>query len=112
MPMIKRTGGRWDPQEDVCYFLANSMETLQWAVGRAKHQLIAINEITGEKALETLQGWIADGHLLLIDSGVFNLANEHARRNKVPLEQALALAPDEIDASPTCCAPIAGLCLL
>ncbi len=97
MPRIKRTGGRWDPREDVCYFLANSMETLQWAVGRAKHQLIAINEITGEKALGTLQGWIADGHHLLIDSGVFNLANEHARRNKVPLEQALALAPDEID---------------
>jgi len=97
VPTIKRTGGRWDPKEDACYFLANNMETLQWAVGRAKHQLIAINGISGETALGTLQGWIADGHRLLIDSGVFNLANDHAKRNKVALEVALGLAPDEID---------------
>ena len=98
MPTIRhRTGGRWDPREDACYFLANSMETIQWAVGRAKHQLVAVNEINGDKALDTLKGYVANGDSLLIDSGVFHLANDHAKRNNLPLEKALALAPDAID---------------
>lgn len=97
MAMIKRTGGRWDPREDVCYFLAGGLDDLGHAMDRATHLLIAVNALAADTTLQQMLQWSADGAEILIDSGVFNLANDHARRRQVPLEQALALAPDAID---------------
>ena len=97
MPVVKRTGGRWDPNEDVTYFVASDMGSLAFAVGHNKGLLVAINAIGGDPALDTIRDWTARGHHVLIDSGVFNLANDHAKRNRLSLEEALTLAPEQID---------------
>ena len=91
------TGGRWDPKEDVCYFIASNVETMGWSVGRTPHLLIAVNEITGGSSLGKIKQWALDGSSVFIDSGVFNLTNEHARKHGITMDKALALAPDEIE---------------
>jgi len=95
--MVKRTGGRWDPKEDVRYFIASDLGSLSFAVGHHKGLLVAVNAIGGEAAIATIKSWTASGHQVLIDSGVFSLANDHAKRNRLSLEEALTLAPEEID---------------
>lgn len=97
MPTIKRTGGVWDPNEDACYFIAGGPADMPYAVAAAKWLLVAINAIGSNVALDSIRDWARTGHHVLIDSGVFNLANEHANRHKLPLEKALGLAPDEIE---------------
>ena len=97
VPTIKRTGGVWDPNEDACYFIASDPTSLGFAIDHTRHLLVAVNAINGDTVLSNIKDWTARGHHVLIDSGVFNLANEHANRHKLPLEKALGLAPDEIE---------------
>ncbi len=58
--------------------------------------LIAVNEINArtEQHMQELAG---SGARWFIDSGVFNLTNNHMRRHGISMDKALALAPDEID---------------
>jgi len=97
--MVERvkTGGRWDPKEQMIYFIASGVDNLQAAADSQNYLLVAVNEIRSEKSLSQVNAWGAAGKTVFIDSGVFNLTNEHARNHGVKMNDALALAPEEIE---------------
>lgn len=93
-----QTGGTWDRAEAPVLFAAGNTHNLQSVDPRwNRHILVAINELRGDDAFLILDGFLAAGQRVFIDSGIFNLTNEHARRHKCKMNAALALAPDEID---------------
>jgi hypothetical protein len=94
---VKKTGGgRFDPHERNVYFIAGSIDRLENASHAHEHLLIAVNEVTS-RGTDHMADWIRRGKKVFLDSGIFNLTNEHARRHGVRMDQALALAPDAID---------------
>ncbi len=97
---MKRTGGRWDPKEQNVYFIASDVGSLIEGAKASDHLLVAVNEIGGNEELERLEGWADKGKRVFIDSGVFNLANSHAKKHDMRMDVALGLAPDEIDGFP------------
>lgn len=94
---MKRTGGNWDPLEEPCYFIASNPLLLQ--VGAKVHQyiLVAVNELNDGANIDALRKLARSGIRVFVDSGVFNLTNEHAREHGVSMDVALGLAPSEID---------------
>jgi hypothetical protein len=95
--MIRTGGGRFDPTEENVYFIASNTEMLRRAAQVNDHLLIAVNELGSENGREELGIWIEQGSKIFIDSGIFFLTNEHARKHDVPMDIALNLAPEEID---------------
>jgi hypothetical protein len=95
--MQKTGGGRFDPKEKSIYFLAGNCNNLLNASDYYDYLLIAVNELKSEKALETLDTLISKGKKVFLDSGIFNLTNEHARKYDVTMDVALSLAPEQID---------------
>jgi hypothetical protein len=92
------TGGRWDPNEPPCYFIAGDIRSLVEAIKvHCDHLLLAINDLHGAEDLELVNMFCRRGKRVFIDSGVFNLANSHARAHQIPMDQALQLAPESID---------------
>lgn len=95
---MKPTGGKWDKNERNIYFNAGSISMHNDIQHLSKHLLIAINEIgENETDIEEIEALCDSGHRVFIDSGVFWLTNEHARKNDVTMDVALSLAPEEID---------------
>lgn len=93
--MIK-TAGNWDPAEPPIYFLAADMGSVGLAASRYGHLLIALNELT-EADIPTVEDWLDKGSTVFLDSGVFNLANSHARAHGTTMDQALSMAPEELE---------------
>ncbi len=92
------TGGRWSLAEQNIYFVASAPDTLRQAVQTHPFILCAINEITNDEDVEWLKTIAANPDIrLFIDSGVFSLANGHAVAHNISMDEALALAPTEID---------------
>ena len=96
--MIK-TGGKWDPQDRPVIWLAAATSAIQRGDIPRSHNyvLVAVNEINTAKDIEFIEKLIDDGAHLLLDSGIFWLTNEHKRKHNITMDEALALAPDEID---------------
>ena len=101
---IKRTGGNWSPPADgrhasgwPCYFVASETKTLAIGQDCLQWVLCAVNELRSPAAVEDIRSFIRQGKHVFIDSGVFHLANSHARHNAMRMDAALALAPDQID---------------
>jgi hypothetical protein len=95
---ITKTGGAtFDPHEENVYFLASGIGRLKIAEPVYNHLLIAVNEINSESEILQLEAWAAKGKKIFIDSGVYNLTQEHAKAHKVSMDVALSLAPEEID---------------
>lgn len=95
---IKTGGGRFDPAEPFCYFLAGVSNT----PGMARHHghvLCALNDVMGDEArYSDLPRIIAPDHVrLFLDSGVFWLSTRHAKANGLTMDEALALPPDQLD---------------
>lgn len=64
----------------------------------ANYILIAVNELKTARDMACLEGWLDDPQKrVFLDSGIYNLAMEHARKHAVSHDEALGLAPDEID---------------
>jgi hypothetical protein len=67
--------------------------------------LIAVNDLaaagqklsTASDLWATLEAALDNGKPVFLDSGVFNLTNEHMRAHGITMDEALALAPDQID---------------
>ena len=97
---MKHTGGRWDPKEENVYFIASNVNSLMHGAKSHDYLLVAVNEIATEEDLYWIEKWCDEGKRVFIDSGVFNLANSHARAHNMRMDEALALAPDEIDGFP------------
>ncbi|MCA1419468.1 hypothetical protein [Bradyrhizobium sp. BRP23] len=92
-----RTGGNWNAEAWPIYFIASEPKTLAHANTVNKHLLVAVNEIHTDEHFGMLDTFIANGCDVFIDSGVYNLATEHARAHRMSMDRALSLAPDEID---------------
>lgn len=94
---MKNTGGRWDPKEEGVYFIASNVNSLVHGVKSHDYLLVAVNEISTDEDILQIEKWCDEGKRVFIDSGVFNLANSHAKQHGMSMDQALALAPDQID---------------
>ena len=93
---MKKTGGKWNTKDRNLYFLAADPEMAKIAKLVHKHILIPINAINNKDDETNVTG-MAAAHNILIDSGVFELANSHAVEHNIPMNVALSLAPDDID---------------
>jgi hypothetical protein len=95
-------GGAYDPTDRQIYFIASNPETLIDARPVNNHMLVAINELDGAGEYRDFEALFAPGFpsgdvLILIDSGIFELAMRHAKIHGLPLDQVLSLAPEEVD---------------
>lgn len=91
-----RTAGVWDRSHWPTYFLATDVEHGRLALPYYKHQLLAVNMLGRENDAETFKKLIREGSVL-IDSGVFELSTGHARKHDLTMDQALSMAPDQVD---------------
>lgn len=99
----RRTGGgRFDPDALRCYFYASNPHTLRQAFLRLgspadHHILVAVNDLENKSARDELELLIEDGCKVFLDSGVFWLTNRHKHQHGITMDEALALAPTDID---------------
>lgn len=98
-PVKKRTsGGKFNRDDRDLYFLASSPHNPVTADHSHNHVLVAVNELEGKASQAAFDELLDDPEIeLFLDSGIFALTNQHARKYGVPMDEALALAPDEID---------------
>lgn len=95
---VGRTGGaQFDPSDRYIYFLASNPIDLTIASSYSRYLLIAVNEIDTPKNEELFNSLVGKGNTLFLDSGVFNLAMEHASRHKLSHDEALRTPVDQID---------------
>ncbi len=90
-------GGMFDRAERHAYFLAADPGSLQIATGQHRYLLIPVDALMSDEQLPLLESWIAAGTRVLLDSGVFSFASAHARRHGISHDEALSLAPNQID---------------
>lgn len=92
---VKATsGGKFDRDEHLIYFLAGTLDDT--ASTPHPQILVAVNELTSKAHFDTLDR-LLDERKVFLDSGVFNLAMNHARAHDVPMNVALSMPPEEID---------------
>ena len=96
---VKATGGAWDPAARPVYFVAACAwylddTTLRWP----PYILRAVNDVMTERQ-ETamLARHLDEGKTVLLDSGIFWLTNRHKRAHGMTMDEALTLAPEDID---------------
>lgn len=95
--VIKTAGQAFNPTEGNVYFIASNVERMIHGSPAHSHLLVAVNEMKSEKDIATVEGWINQGKKVLIDSGIYFLAMEHATRHGVSHDEGLNLAPDQVD---------------
>jgi hypothetical protein len=97
---VKATGGTWDPDRRRIYFFAtNPGEQLETAtrITQSPHILVALNDLLADGPIHELDEHLDAGLQVLIDSGIFWMTNRHKRKAGITMDEALALAPEEID---------------
>lgn len=94
---INTGGGTFDPEEKNLYFIASSTGTMSEGYLHHTHILVAVNELTTDKSVKAIVKWMKEGRKVFIDSGVYNLAVEHAKKNDVSMDVALNLPVEQID---------------
>lgn len=88
----KRTGGgTFDPADRHLYFAAGESPRYP------RHVLCAVNEVLTPGLEKGLQRMLDDDHVVLLDSGIFWLTNRHKRAHGISMDEALSLAPEDID---------------
>ena len=93
---IKKTGGKWDRTRWPCYIPAVTM--IGWpqvCYDLLDQMLVPINQLD-DQMLPKFEELVNQCPTML-DSGVFNLTQVHAERHKISMDQALQIAPEEID---------------
>lgn len=109
LPVGRTEGGTFDPDETPCFFLAGA-RALTDVERYYKHLLCAVQQIDSPKHFEMIDRWVGAGGKIFLDSGIFPLTNAHARAHGVSMDEALALAPDEIDGFDDLLKQYMGLC--
>jgi len=89
-----RTAGRFNPTERGLYFIALNTPVLERTFDVHRNVLIPINEL---RRPDILNRFVTEDLNILIDSGIFWLTNEHRKKHNISGNQAMALAPTEID---------------
>lgn len=98
--MIKTGGNFIKNLFTIDCFMATNMYHHKVFIGANRHYnyLVAINEIAlGGDDLPSLKKIIDQGDNVFIDSGVFNLTMEHARKHNVHMDEALSIPPAQLD---------------
>ncbi len=95
--MIKTGGGAFDPHEEPIYFPAANASMMRIGPEFFTHVLTAINDLETPEDIARIENFISKGIKVFVDSGVFNLTNEHMRAHGCTMDEALALAPEQID---------------
>lgn len=93
---MMKTGGTWDRKDWPTYFVAASFSALEAAMTMHRFLLVAVNEMT-DKDAGGVERMAETGKSVLIDSGVYWLSTQHAKAHSVSMDEALSLAPTEID---------------
>lgn len=102
------TAGKWDPDGPrQMFFAAGQYNALpgttfhdQWLSGANLFpRLVAVNDLIIGKDGECpeLEHHLSVGSPVLLDSGIFWLTNQHKRSHGLSMDEALSLAPHEID---------------
>lgn len=96
---IIHTAGKWNPKAWPMYFAAANIDTLERGQDTLTNILVAMNELFGDKKrlFETIEHFFKTKKVVLIDSGVYWLSTQHAKKNDLTMDQALGLAPDQLD---------------
>jgi len=99
--MTKKTtkttaGEQFDINKKYLHFVAGPAGCLETLLTVHGHGLIAINELR-ESNLHLMSRYLNAGAVVLIDSGIFALVADHHRKHRVSMNEALSLAPHEID---------------
>lgn len=95
---VKKTGGNFDPSKRGIIFLASVPATIDISSRAHSDKLVAVNELEGPTTGTIIESWLSQGHRVFLDSGIFNLTNEHMRAHPgMTMDEALALAPNQID---------------
>ena len=95
--MIK-TGGAWDSSDRPVFFAACVENHLTLCAECHDYLLAAVNHME-EKAgfRKEVFDAIDAGKKVFIDSGIFNLTQQHAEKHGITMDQALGTAPEDID---------------
>ena len=110
---MKRTGGSWDPTQRHLFFTAGvntsadgmDSDTMGNRYIPPRANLFSVNELAAVNGNvnRTGAGWVSlmksidVGCPTFLDSGIFFLTNVHKRTHGTTMDEALALAPEEID---------------
>lgn len=92
-----KTGGDWEPSDRPVYFVASVVDTLSRVKHLHRFLLIAVNEIRDGDIDEIRDFMTTSGCKVFIDSGAFNLSTRHAAKHEITMNEALSLAPHEVD---------------
>jgi hypothetical protein len=87
------SGGKFDPASANMAFLAGTVEDHQ--IAQNANTLIAVNELR-PRHLPILDEW-CDNRNVLLDSGVFALTMDYARKQGIHFFEALTMAPEEVE---------------
>ena len=95
---VKQTGGTWDPAARPVYFVAIAAwyldnTTLRWA----DYILRATNDVINERQEIRRSAAPGPGQDRPARLGIFWLTNHHKRAHGMTMDQALTLAPEDID---------------
>lgn len=93
---MKTTGGAWSPADRYTYFLASKPSDFRRTKVPHPHILFAVNAI-GPTTEPVFEETVELGYSVLLDSGIFELAMEHAKAHGLSHNAALNLAPDQVD---------------
>lgn len=93
--MRATAGGAFDRCQRPIYFTAGGGE-----YNAGPFILTAVNELMGEAEEQRLRDLLDAGNKVLLDSGIFWLTNRHSRAHGVSMDEALLLAPEDIDGFP------------
>lgn len=96
MTAVIKTGGKWDRAKWPCYFAAVNLQHPAESNKPLDQMLVALNEIETTENIKRLGQFIKMMPVFL-DSGVYNLTNTHAAKHGLSMDQALAMAPDQVD---------------
>ncbi|MFD6070689.1 hypothetical protein [Amycolatopsis lurida] len=88
--MIRTAGGTFDRGDAPIYFAAGDSSAYP------RHLLLAVNDLYHRSQEQRMVRLLDEGHVILLDSGIFNLTNEHKRATGCTMDEALSLPPDEI----------------
>ncbi|WP_103344077.1 hypothetical protein [Amycolatopsis sp. CA-126428] len=88
--IVATAGGAFDRSDTPIYFAAGESSAYP------RHLLLAVNDLYHRSQELRMVRLLDEGHMILLDSGIFNLTNEHKRATGCSMDEALALPPDEI----------------
>ena len=104
---MKRTQGKWDPTRRNRFFQAGmgSQAPFSHRYRPLHDNLCAVNDFASigrpinrdSRNFQELQRMLDTGSPIFLDSGVFNLTNQHMKNHGTTMDEALQLAPEEID---------------